>query len=254
MGDGVNHSEKPASETSRKMSTASVTTGAASPAWRKFGRLAELVLILGLVFFFWEGKAFTPLRLLVVFFHEASHAIVAWLTGGQVREMVVNAREGGHVLAVGGNRFLTLNAGYLGSLFWGAAVYSAASVSRFDRVVMGVLAVAVAALSLFFARGLFSHVFGIGTALAMILAARYLGEGLNDFLLRLIGLTSMVYVPHDIYSDTIARSSILSDARLLAREYGGATVLWGAAWLAVSLVLILSCLVSSMKNGADRND
>jgi len=48
----------------------------------------------------------------------------------------------------------------------------------------------------------------------MILAARYLGEGLNDFLLRLIGLTSMVYVPHDIYSDTIAHSSMLSDARM----------------------------------------
>ena len=70
------------------------------------------------------------------------------------------------------------------------------------------------ALSLLSAHGLFSYIFGIGTALAMILAARYLGEGLNDFLLRLIGLTSMVYVPHDIYSDTIAHSSLLSDARM----------------------------------------
>jgi hypothetical protein len=86
----------------------------------------------------------------------------------------------------------------------------------------------------------------------MILAARYLGEGLNDFLLRLIGLTSMVYVPHDIYSDTIARSSLLSDARMLAHEYGGATVLWGAAWFTVSVVLILSCLNSSVKGAAGR--
>jgi hypothetical protein len=104
---------------------------------------------------------------------------------------LVNAREGGHVLAAGGNRFLTLNAGYL-------------------------------------------------------------GEGLNDFLLRLIGLTSMVYVPHDIYSDTIAHSSLLSDARMLANEYGGPTVLWGAAWLAASVVLILSCLISSVKGDAGR--
>lgn len=147
-----------------------------------------------------------------------------------------------------------MNAGYLGSLIWGAALYSVAAASRFDRLVMGVLAAAVAAVSLFFAHGLFSNVFGIGTALAMILTARYLGEGLNDFLLRLIGLTSMVYVPHDIYSDTIARSSALSDARLLAREYGGATVLWGAAWLAVSLVLILSRLIASVKSGVGRKD
>lgn len=240
--------------TSRNGPTAAVGPGAAAPVWRKYSQPVELVLLLGLVFVFWEGMAFTPLRLLVVFFHEASHALVAWLTGGQVRELVVNAREGGHVLAVGGNRFLTLNAGYLGSLLWGAAIYSVAAASRFDRVVMGVLAAAVAALSLVFAHGLFPDVFGIGTALTMFLAARYLGAGLNDFLLRLIGLTSMIYVPHDIYSDTIARSSILSDARMLAREYGGATILWGAAWLAVSLVLILSCLISSVKSGASRKD
>jgi hypothetical protein len=86
----------------------------------------------------------------------------------------------------------------------------------------------------------------------MILVARYLGEEVNDFLLRLIGLTSMVYVPHDIYSDTIAHSSLLSDARMLANEYGGATVLWGAAWLAISVILILYCLISSVKSVAMR--
>jgi len=208
------------------------------------------VLLVGVVFFFWDGRAFAPLRLLVVFFHEGSHALVAWLTGGHVREMVVNAREGGHVLAAGGNRFLTLNAGYLGSLLWGAVIYGVAANSRLDRIVMGLLAAAVAALSIFFAHGLFSHAFGLGTALAMALAARYLGQGWNDFLLRTVGLTSMVYVPHDIYSDTIARSSQLSDARMLAREYGGATVLWGAAWFAVSVVIIVSCLIASVKGDA----
>lgn len=235
------------------MSTTAVSPGAAAPAWRRFGQPVELVLLLGVVFFFWEGKAFAPLRLLVVFFHEASHALVTLLTGGQVREMVVSAREGGHVLAVGGNRFLSLNAGYLGSLLWGVAIYRFAAASRFDRVVMGVLGAAVAAVSLFFAHDLFSNIFGIGTAVGMMLAARYLGEGSNDFLLRLIGLTSMIYVPRDIYSDAVARSSALSDARMLAGEYGGATMLWGAAWLAVSLLLILSCLISSVKSGAGRN-
>jgi hypothetical protein len=44
---------------------------------------------------------------------------------------------------------------------------------------MGLLASAVAALSLFFAHGLFSNFFGLATALVMALAARYLGEGLT---------------------------------------------------------------------------
>jgi len=224
----------------------------ASPVWRKILPIAELVLLLAIVFFFWEWKIFTPLRILVVFFHEASHALMTWLTGGQVKEMVVSLNEGGRVLSVGGNRFLVLNSGYLGSLLWGVAIYGAAAVSRFDRVVMGVLAVAVGALSVFVASGPFSIVFGIAIALAMILAARVFSQEVNHFLLRLIGLTSMVYVPYDIYSDTIARSSQRSDASMLSREYGGPTLLWGGVWLMISLCIILACLFLSVRSGSAR--
>jgi len=235
-----------------KFPVAALNPDAATAAGRTFRRFAELALLAGAVFFFWEWRAFAPLKILVVFFHESSHALAAWLTGGQVTELVVNTREGGHVLAAGGNRFLTLNAGYLGSLLWGAAIYGAAVATRLDRLAMGMLAAAVAAISLLFAHGLFPNLFGIATALGMALAARFLGQGWNDFLLRTIGLTSMLYVPYDIYSDTIARSSQLSDARMLANEYGGATVLWGAAWLAASLVIIGCCLVLSVKGEAGR--
>lgn len=223
-----------------------------APARGKIAQPLSFMLLVGLVFFLWDGKIFTPLRLLVVFFHEASHALAALLTGGQVREMIVNTREGGHVVTAGGNRFLTLNAGYLGSLLWGLAVYRAAAFSRFDRVAMGLLAVAVLVLGLLFTGDLFSHAFGIAAAAAMLLAARFFGHGVNDFLLRLIGLTSMVYVPHDIYSDTIARASLLSDARMLAQEYGGATLLWGGVWLVGSVVLILFCLVAGLPDDAGR--
>jgi len=53
-----------------------------------------------------------------------------------------------------------------------------------------------------------------------------------------IGLTSMIYVPYDIFSDTIARPGLPSDAHMLADEFGGATVLWGGAWLVISVVMI----------------
>jgi hypothetical protein len=119
---------------------------------------------------------------------------------------------------------------------------------------MGGLAAAVAALSLFFAHGMFSVAFGLAMALAMGLAATFLGQGWNDLLLRVIGLTSMIYVPYDIYRDTIARSSLLSDARMLAREFGGATMLWGAAWFVASLALICSTLFFSVKSAADSQD
>jgi hypothetical protein len=52
----------------------------------------------------------------------------------------------------------------------------------------------------------------------------------------------MIYVPFDIFSDTIARSGIRSDAYMLAERFGGATVMWGGLWLVISLAVIGACL------------
>jgi len=56
--------------------------------------------------------------------------------------------------------------------------------------------------------------------------------------LRVIRLASMIYVPCDILGDTILRAGLRSDTRMLAEEIGGASVLWGGVWLAVSLGII----------------
>jgi hypothetical protein len=82
----------------------------------------------------------------------------------------------------------------------------------------------------------------------MLLSANFLATIYNDFLLRLIGLTSMAYVPLDIYSDTISRSYLRSDAAMLAAEFGGSTVLWGVIWILISLIVIFYCLKYSLKH------
>lgn len=57
----------------------------------------------------------------------------------------------------------------------------------------------------------------------------------------------MMYAPLDIYSDTVARSHLRSDARMLAEEVGGATVIWGGVWIAISVYLIAYCLRVSLR-------
>ncbi|WP_455204225.1 M50 family metallopeptidase [Kaarinaea lacus] len=205
-------------------------------------QVVYLSALLLLVFFLWEYPILYPLKLLVVFFHESSHALATVFTGGQVVEMVVIAQQGGHVISTGGNRFIMLTSGYLGSLFWGVLIYTVATITHFDRLTMFLLGVAIAAITLLFVSNGFAIGFGLVTAVAMILAAKFLHRDLNDFFLRLIGLTSMMYVAMDIYSDTIARSHLRSDARMLSEEYGGATVLWGGLWIALSIVIIIFCL------------
>lgn len=58
--------------------------------------------------------------MLVIAFHEFGHAITAVLTGGRVKSISLDPREGGVTHMLGGVQAFTLPAGYLGSSLIGA--------------------------------------------------------------------------------------------------------------------------------------
>ena len=95
----------------------------------------------------------------------------------------------------------------------------------------------MALATVLFMRNLFGLAYGLGMALALLGIARFLPAVISDYALRLIGVMSLLYVPRDIFSDTIQRSHLRSDARMLAEEIGGTTWLWGGIWLLVSLAI-----------------
>ena len=68
----------------------------------------------------WGTFVVYPFRLFVVFLHEISHGLAAVATGGSIVSIGLSFDEGGVCLTRGGWPFLILNAGYLGSLSWGA--------------------------------------------------------------------------------------------------------------------------------------
>jgi hypothetical protein len=196
------------------------------------------LVLLGTVLMWFGGTAWTaPLEILVVFFHESAHALMTLLTGGKVVSMQVTIDRGGEVLSAGGNRFLTLSAGYLGSLLIGAGLLVAGMRSRHDQVILAVVAAFMALATVLFMRNLFGLAYGLGMALALLAVARFLPAMASDYALRLIGVMSLLYVPRDIFSDTIQRSHLRSDARMLAEEFGGGTWLWGGLWLLLSVAI-----------------
>ncbi len=205
-----------------------------------------LTVCLIAIFFLWEYPVLYPLKLLVVFFHESSHALMTVATGGSVEALVIDPMQGGHVISVGGNRFLTLSAGYLGSLVWGVVVYLIAVRTRLDKAMMFLLGVIIIAIAALFIRELFALAFAGVTGVVFILMGWKLPMEINDLVLRVIGMTNLIYVPFDIYSDTIARSELPSDAFMLAEEFGGAGWLWGGGWLLISLILIVLTLWLSL--------
>ncbi len=206
------------------------------------------LLAIGILLTVFGGTVWTaPLEILIVFFHEAAHALMTLLTGGRVLEMAVTIHQGGHVISAGGNRFLILTAGYLGSLLIGAALLVAGMRSRHDRLILLCLGVLVALITALFVRNMFGLIYGLIAASLMVGIARLLPEIASDYSLRLIGVMSLLYVPADIFSDTIDRAHLHSDARMLAEEFGGTTVMWGGLWLLISLVMIILALVVGLR-------
>lgn len=210
-------------------------------------QLIYLAFLLGLINLCWEYPILYPLKLLVVFFHESSHALATILTGGTVAELVINPQQGGHVISQGGNQFIIISAGYLGSLLWGVAIFIATVKSRYDKMIMMVLGLTVILITVILSSSVFSWIFGLLSGAAMLLMAKYLADKYNDFALRLIGLTSMMYAPLDIYSDTISRSHLQSDAYFLAEHTGGTTLFWGSVWILISMMVIFYCLKWTIK-------
>ena len=202
----------------------------------------QLLALVALIFVLWSTPVMVPLKIIVVFLHELSHGLAAVLTGGSIEQITISPEQGGQALTRGGSRFATLTAGYLGSLLFGMVLLFAALRSTADRAVVASLGLLLLVVSALYLRDLFALAFCVGLAVLLLAMARWLDHRANDLVLRVIGLTSMVYVPFDIFSDTIARSHLQSDAWMMANEFGGATVLWGAIWLVLSLLVIAASL------------
>lgn len=202
----------------------------------------QLIAITAVVFGLWQTPVVLPLKILVVFLHELSHGLAAVMTGGKIEGMSLSVNQGGHAVTRGGNGFLILSAGYVGSLLLGAGLLLAALRTDADRIILGLLGVVMLGVTVLYMRDMFPVVFCTVSGMALLAIALYLPHDYNDMTLRIIGLTSAIYVPYDIFDDTIRRSGMRSDAFMLAEKYGGTATLWGGLWLVLSLIVIFVCL------------
>ena len=207
-------------------------------------RLLGLLAITVAVGLFWPSPILKPIKLFVVFLHEASHALVATATGGKVIDIHLLFNEGGATRTLGGSPFWTLMAGYIGSLLWGGVILVLASRTRMMRPVAIILGVAVGLTTIFLVRNATGFGFGILTAIALTGGGIVLREALVSWFLRGLGLTSCFYAIYDIMSDILLRPEAPSDARMLAEltrfppflAMTHRTLFWGLLWMGISLL------------------
>ncbi len=204
---------------------------------RRLRFLAGFAVYFAGLWFLWNTPIVYPLKIFVVLLHEISHGAVAVLTGGTIERILITADEGGLCQCPGGNRFLTLSAGYLGSLLWGAAILTAArGRGKIPQIAAAVIGIVVIAVTVLYVRNWFGLLFGVAFGGGLIMVAWYLPADGVAALLTALGLTSSLYAILDIKSDIIDRPRVMSDARLLADYTGVPTIIWGVLWIALALL------------------
>ena len=214
---------------------------AADPhARRRWGLLLAAVAALLL----WDLPLLLPLRILVVVFHEAGHALTALLTGGEVVAITVSPDEGGRTLTRGGVHFLVLNGGYLGSLLFGLGLLRLGRADGRGRAVLGLLSffLGLAALAWFRPLLSFGFLYAVVTAACLALVAARARPLVSDWILRFVGLFSVLYAALDVRADVLAfglgAGSVPTDAAMLAQMTHIPALFWGIAWMGLGGALV----------------
>jgi len=162
--------------------------------------------VFGLVFLVWKLPLLNPVKLLVVLFHELSHVLVAYLTGGQVFGIAIDPGGAGVTLGIGGNQILILAAGYAGSLVIGWLLYTLSAVWKADEV-WAVLFLLCCLSLVFNWLNEFTVFFGYGTLFLIFLGFAVLPDETRKFLLRLVATTCCLYPVIDIAGELFQRSA-----------------------------------------------
>jgi len=214
-----------------------------SMTMKKPPRRLVLPLVLGLVAtLLWDTFVVYPFRIFVVFLHEISHGLAAVLTGGSIVAIGLTFDEGGVCVTQGGWPFLVLNAGYVGSLLWGAAFLLLGGRRRRAPSVVAAIGAFTLVATIVYVRTLFGLAYGLATGFALIAVAQRFKPAASETLLAGIGVMSCLYAVWDVASDVVLRSHPHSDASALAAITGIPAVVWGAVWIGASVWVILAVL------------
>jgi len=209
-----------------------------SAARRKLTFVAGFAIYFAALWLLWDTPAIYPLKIFVVMLHEISHGIASLATGGTIDRIVLDPRQGGACHCGGGNAFLTLSAGYLGSLLWGVALLALAGARRISNAtLLTVIGGLVVLLTALYVRNGFGLLFGLGFGSALLIAGRKLGPLASKVVLTTLGLTSCLYAILDIKSDVLDRPHLQSDAAMLAEITPLSTTAWGAVWIGVAVIV-----------------
>ncbi|KAI8923807.1 peptidase M50B-like-domain-containing protein [Entophlyctis helioformis] len=189
-----------------------------------------------------------PFKILAVALHEFGHASAGVCTGARVESITLNPDEGGLTKMRGGNPYITLPAGYIGSAFWGALMVFAGFNVLAAKIVSVVIGIAMLATLIWaknwLTRGITVLFIGLIAVLWWFKDAFYL-----RYFVLFLGVMSACYSLWDIVDDLIARRVNESDASAFARLCCNGCLppqFWGVLWLLISFIFVGCAIIAAL--------
>ena len=186
---------------------------------KKSLKIITLILLTISLGIFWENPVLMPVKLLVVYLHEISHAIATVITGGEVRVIAVSMDESGFTQTTGGNFMAIAGAGYLGSSIFGSLMLHSGLSGKFVRTVSWSIGVLIICFTILVPEKipLLALISGISWG-AIFIATVLMFHQVNRSLLFIMGGLTSLYSVYDLL-DFFRGNIFETDAGLIAKHF-----------------------------------
>lgn len=213
--------------------------------------LAASALTIALWFIPFASYLVYPFRIFVTFIHEGGHALATLATLGDVERVIINPNGSGETYSVGGLQLLIANAGYLGSMLFGASLLVLCRHGRNARAALGVTAAAILALTVFLAGSVFSWFSGIILAIGLGLFASTANVRIAHFFLSFLAIQCCLNAVFDLRTILLISTftSSPSDALNLERLTHVPALIWASSWIVISVIVLWVALRTYVRGG-----
>lgn len=195
---------------------------------------------------------FFPFTMFVTYLHEASHGLMALITGGSIISFTMQIDTSGLAYTQGGIRFLILSAGYIGSTLWGCLLLIASLNKKSYKPVLYSLSLFFLVFTILYARNLVSFTSGILFSGLMFLFSNLKNNSFISIFMGFLAVQTSFNSINDIYELLfLSKTSVTTDAHLMSQEMTGGIIppiFFAILWGLVSAMLFFMILKKSIKN------
>jgi hypothetical protein len=202
-------------------------------------------LCLGVSLTPWGPVALYPFTLFTTWVHECGHAIASVLLGGAVASITIRSDTSGLTRSVMPAstiaQTIVASAGYLTASVVGCFLLTASRVDRRAKPILWAIGVCMLVTLVLWIRNLFGAVAVAAWAAALLfVGGKRATRGVAGFALSVLAIQVSLNAVFDIRVLFLARGP--SDAATMARLTGAPAWAWAAAWMGISVLLLVSTL------------